>query len=508
MKNLSVIALFNFLISYFLSYFMLTTVSDDFAGVGMSSAYAGIYAIATVFLFIQFVDFYEVSGGELMRGILYTQIISLSVSAVVYLWLRFKLLENSSELIAVGSSYFLIAIFYGILSLYLIRYFVIRVHTRAYYARLRKLDEINYKSNQLRLKENFDLVLREYLQSGYDIYPGIVTGKTRHLTNREAYELLNQMYLDLESSYDHMDTLSRNNNGRLGASSFHHKSEEVKEGFYRACTILGLDERILKMIDGDSNLFNPFYEIVEHMQYIRNRRNALKLGLDGEMTVEHELLNFFDRERMLFGNRFKTISDGNVENDILVFTESGIYSLEVKNIMSSGERYIRISKDGLWYFKTNEDASWKYDEKSTNIFSQVNRQIYHTEKLLKTRLNRKVSLKSIIVIANDNVVIENESTWVIVRPNMLYSLMKPDSGTLIYDDADLFKMIEVLKNENIGEGKFEVIDFSESVNEIKYTLNFYSKFIEFSKRTIALVDNQNLDYRSQVTNDELKGVRI
>lgn len=229
--------------------------------------------------------------------------------------------------------------------------------------------------------------------------------------------------------------------------------------------------------------------------YITDRYRALRLGLDGEELVKDELSKYFDRSRVLYGNRFDTPENGTVENDVLVFGKSGIYSLEVKNILSNGDKYLRVSKDGLWYVKDGEYGSWKLNQKYSDIFEQVNRHIYHTEHILSGVLGRDVEVKPVIVISNNNVVIENESDWDIVRPNTLFMKLKGSSGIDKFSEKELDQLVEYMRDQDLGEGKFEFLDYTNVMGNYVDWVNYYTDFVNMTIEMDKLYDNVHPEYK-------------
>lgn len=227
-----------------------------------------------------------------------------------------------------------------------------------------------------------------------------------------------------------------------------------------------------RLIDSD-RMRREYRTMQEGVKELNDRLRAYSLGNEGERVVLEELGKYGDRFKVLDGVRFSTneavvgqeLDGKTVENDVLVFTNNGLYTLEIKNIMSEGEKYLRISKDGIWYKKTREEGSWKADPNTTKIFSQVNRQIHYTESLIERKLGKKISLKSVIVIANDNVQIENETDWLIVRPNMLFSLLNGrdvDSEDVLTDD-EISELVEMFKTYDLGAGKFPARVFEKDI---------------------------------------------
>src|SRR5690606_35651455 len=91
-----------------------------------------------------------------------------------------------------------------------------------------------------------------------------------------------------------------------------------------------------------------FEDTLAYAESIQQRRNGIHRGIVGEREVMKYLQNFEDEFQPLYGVRFQS-EKGTVENDALLFTERGIFSLEIKNIMSSGNQKLKVTRDGMAY---------------------------------------------------------------------------------------------------------------------------------------------------------------
>lgn len=207
------------------------------------------------------------------------------------------------------------------------------------------------------------------------------------------------------------------------------------------------------------------------LEALQNSRMAIKKGVEGEMFVIDYLDDFKETLLPLYGVRFQT-EKGTVENDIMLFTQHGIFSLEIKNIGSSGDKSIKISKDGLWYEKSGD--YWRKSDRD-KIFDQVIRSTALTEKLLCEGFGQddKYQVKNIIVVPNKNLEIENESSFQIVRPNQIIPLIREMPSILTKEECE--KLHAYVKAKDIGQAKFEHVDSKALVTEI---IRVYESLIE------------------------------
>lgn len=201
----------------------------------------------------------------------------------------------------------------------------------------------------------------------------------------------------------------------------------------------------------------------------QNQKTSVQRGVEGERMVARYLSDFSETMMPLPGIRFQT-SEGTVENDLLLFSAQGIFSLEVKNIGAFGDKRIKISNDGMWY--EWKGGYWKRSDKD-KIFDQVNRHTALTEKVLFERFGLKDNLQvqSIIVIPNANVEIINESKFLVVRPNQLIPIIREQASILTMEERIL--CFDHMKSLDIGQGTFEFLDSDVLVDDI---LSCYDEF--------------------------------
>lgn len=207
-----------------------------------------------------------------------------------------------------------------------------------------------------------------------------------------------------------------------------------------------------------------FYdETIELVDRLQKERDSNRKGVLGERQVQRYLTGYENEFLPLYGNRFQS-EDGTVENDVLLFTERGIYSLEIKNINAVGKQKLKITRDGQWF-------EWRKNEwvKSNNskIFDQVNRHNLLTEKKLAEEFTnrREIEVKTIIVIPNDNVEILNESQFEIVRPSQIPAYIRNQPVRLAAEQA--LKMRTFMDEADIGQGKFPFLDTEACAEEIE-----------------------------------------
>lgn len=239
-----------------------------------------------------------------------------------------------------------------------------------------------------------------------------------------------------------------------------------------------------------------FDETIEMVDRLQKERDANRKGVLGERQVEEYLKGYEAEFLPIYGNRFQS-NEGTVENDVLLFTARGIFSLEIKNINSTGKQKLKITRDGQWF-------EWRKEEwvKSNNakIFDQVNRHTLMTEKKLSEMFFNlhEIEIKPLIVIPNDNVEIINESQFEIVRPSQIPAYIRNQPIRLAHEQAK--KMREYIDQSDIGQGKFAFIDADAYAEEIEKRIAYmqelnkvFGNVIHMRELYITTCRNQTID---------------
>jgi len=189
----------------------------------------------------------------------------------------------------------------------------------------------------------------------------------------------------------------------------------------------------------------------------------IKSGIEGEKRVNEELALFRDIIMNIPNVRLE-IEGTSVESDNILITENGIFFVEVKNFGESGKYSIFIAKDGQW-IKEYEDGTI---EPMKNVSAQLNRHIGLKQRFLNNELNKRLNepdlpyiyMYPLIVIANDKVIIKNESDLPVVRASSIYRYVSNFNGMKL--ERKYWPVIkEIFESYNLKAKKYPInnIDF-------------------------------------------------
>ncbi|UFT99882.1 NERD domain-containing protein [Radiobacillus kanasensis] len=221
------------------------------------------------------------------------------------------------------------------------------------------------------------------------------------------------------------------------------------------------------------NAHNSF--INETIESYQHELAITRLGNQGEDKVEKELERI--PANRVFSNLRIEYQGNSVEIDHLILSKRGIFFVETKNYAAKGQYTLRIAKDGQW--------QRKYDNGNLqpihDVTGQQNRQTYFLRQLLNEEFQNRygdtldeelVPFVPFIVIANDHVLIDNETDMEIMRISQISHHMKK-------------------YNENYSERLLEVITeiLEEKALPLKsYPFESYNEWMKTRFQHIQLLD--------------------
>ena len=206
------------------------------------------------------------------------------------------------------------------------------------------------------------------------------------------------------------------------------------------------------------DLYNNLFEELD------KDRGIIFSGVAGEKMVEEEF-NIYKDELEYFSN-IRLEDDGlSVETDGLIVSERGIFSIEIKNYKF---QKLKISKDGRWTkcYGDNEEVI-------NDVGSQMNRHIIIAERLFNKHLKdagikEKIEIKPMIIFANNDIEIENNSDMVVVRASQIYNNFKKSDCN--YSKKTISEIKKYIKNNKLPAKKYEIINYEKTFENITNSL--------------------------------------
>ncbi len=185
--------------------------------------------------------------------------------------------------------------------------------------------------------------------------------------------------------------------------------------------------------------------------------NIIKTGYEGERKVEAEIGQYEFQFKTLANIRLE-VRGNSIENDLIVVSQYGVYVVEIKNYGSSGKYGLHIDKDGRW----NKVMGNKREPISSPVEQNERHALYLEEFLNKNfkrnmDTNEYIKVKNIVVIANDEVDIENESGNTVIRYNNLTNFIRKADIYISQEDVD--SITEIIYKNALETKKYPIRNF-------------------------------------------------
>lgn len=220
------------------------------------------------------------------------------------------------------------------------------------------------------------------------------------------------------------------------------------------------------------NLVQRFEKYVQEChEYYSKELGIISSGNRGEERVENELALMKAYCTYLSNVRLE-VEGNSVETDNIVFSPNGIFFLEVKNFAEKGNYSLRIAKDGQWQqVYPNGDVIPMKD-----VQAQNNRHIFLKERFIREHWEKlygeaapRIQYHSVIVIANDHVMIDNESDIPIIRISQLYHHIMKFQDNLTQEVLDRVK--NIIRSNQLPPKEYAVRDYTKGIEEYRAKIN-------------------------------------
>lgn len=257
-----------------------------------------------------------------------------------------------------------------------------------------------------------------------------------------------------------------------------------------------------------SALFNIMNNILYSFDTLKNRKQSLDKGNSGEDYVARELDLFKDKYKFLENIilPYSDLKGKTSETDLYVLTPKGILVCEIKN--KGNEKYVfKISSDGQW---SKYNSQGKFLEVMDSPFAQNTRHCIATEQFLKDNGITDFKIIPVVIIANEQVRIENNSENIVIRASELYNLVERLQLPEKYDKEYQTKVFNILKDKSIkNENLFKVLSVKDNaeekiINSTSKILDMYINLIEHKYNVLhdGLLRNSKIHFK------RLKRMRI
>lgn len=307
--------------------------------------------------------------------------------------------------------------------------------------------------------------------------------KRKYITNDERMEYLNKLENMLKQYNVKFSTMNELINPHKDLiQNIQHINNDI---FRKMKTDILKETNLMDNINYNYRILSKYNDYLYEKggMYIKEY-NVIRIGLEGEKNINNELKLYDDILTNMPNVRFE-VEGLSVETDNLVLSPFGIYAMEVKNLGSTGSYQLKIEKDGRWLKLFPDGRSEIMD----NVTAQTYRHIGIKQKLINKELKVKgyngeyIQLKPLIVIANDNVDIINESDVPIVRISNIYHHISQQPKSL--DNATISLVEQIVKENQLPPKSYEIEDMlvyiKDMYNYLNNNMNYYVEIYNYLK---------------------------
>lgn len=224
-------------------------------------------------------------------------------------------------------------------------------------------------------------------------------------------------------------------------------------------------------------------------------RSNLTKGELGEKLVYDTMINLGLDGEKIRKNVYMLANDGigkTSETDILFVNKRGVFIFEVKNWGAKGDVLV-VTKDGICKNKNGYLFGNEYNQ-NKNPITQVSRHRRITENLLESKGLTSVNVYPIIVIANYDIEIINESPIKVIRPSLIDNAINTTDNSKEYSLDEQNKILAVIDNGTVKEPTFEIELIGKTENEISSIIDniykWYNDEFEWKEKVVRYIEKQ------------------
>lgn len=330
-------------------------------------------------------------------------------------------------------------------------------------------NNIKKYAQQINVSTNYNLKYNYEEKTFYPNYEKkMLTLNEQEEYYKKAYERISELNEEVQNAY---------------LNDFN--SHPYIRGFYNLLNErlnFSIDTNEVYKIGSAAYSFKSFVVMMQNEAY--HSLNIIQTGNEGEKRMKYALDLLKNQEDIIvLENILLTHNNKTFETDFLVFSRYGVFSLEVKNIGSSGKFTIRITPDGQWLKVFNDgNVSAMQD-----ISSQLNYHVALTDGLFKTfEQETGITAPKVhpsIIIANNEVLLDNQANTPISRISKFASDITSKEAK--YDMKEMRKLATWVEERRLKDKEYEVSDCSEDLVRIYKEIKELSRQFDTIERLFS-----------------------
>lgn len=245
---------------------------------------------------------------------------------------------------------------------------------------------------------------------------------------------------------------------------------------------------ILKGISYCENVFE-FMKVIElyinREKVIKSATKISNIGEKGEKSINRHL-ELYNDEIINLPNIILSADGRRAECDNILITRYGVFVLEIKNIGTSGKFSIHIKNDGKWNKVVGDKSEpLEFDATTQNVIHSA-----IVKKVINRKLNRNIDnlidVNHFVVIANNILDINNESSQHVLRISGIYDHIRSYEPVFSYEEMKEIENV-LLKSqikENIG---YPIVDFKNEVLENAFKIKEIANYLGINDNSMTNV---------------------
>ncbi len=215
-------------------------------------------------------------------------------------------------------------------------------------------------------------------------------------------------------------------------------------------------------------------------------------------TSVNTTVELFEKQAINLSDYSILLDGETIDYDNIIITNRGIFIIDIETFDSSIPFELLIERDGNWYKRFyNEDSQLRLESLSPSITSTNNYSMLKLEKHLNQLLNRPldqyIEMKEIVILSNDDMLLENNSTQTVIRVGELVSVLR--SYPILFNEEQMLHMKSILVSQQVPTSNLAIPNYRKLIIEPLESL--------LEKKIQLVQSNADLIHQIDVVNENL-----
>lgn len=219
----------------------------------------------------------------------------------------------------------------------------------------------------------------------------------------------------------------------------------------------------------------------EPLKHINNERRSTKQAIEQlymycDMLYWHgkcktnvnSTIELFEKQAINLSDYSIILDDETIDYDNILITNRGIFIIDIETFDPSTPFELLIERDGNWYKRfAGENNQLRLESISPSITSINNSSMLKLEKHLNQLLNRPLDqyleIKQIVILSNDDVLLDNNSTQTVIRVGELVSILR--SYPILLHEEQMLHIKSILVSQQVPTSNLSIPNYRKLIIE-------------------------------------------